>query len=148
MRWTGPFLIVLALLSLGCARGDWISETMTLVDVTGTWDGTINRSLGGSDRTICWVLLQNGPKVTGEVQWLDGAPVGSIEGRVNGETFSWSMSGPFVRLSTSDAPSSTYRGEATVNSDELRGRADGVNCPCTFLLRRVSTEAFKEKKTQ
>src|SRR5262249_4897511 len=35
MRWTAPFLLVLALLSLGCARGDWTSQTLTLVDVTG-----------------------------------------------------------------------------------------------------------------
>jgi len=34
MRWTRAFLIVLALFSLGCVRGDW-TETLTLVDVTG-----------------------------------------------------------------------------------------------------------------
>src|SRR6516165_2895547 len=38
MRWTRAFLIVLALFSLGCVRGDW-TETLTLVDVTGTWEG-------------------------------------------------------------------------------------------------------------
>jgi len=36
LRWTGQLLIVLALSSLGCARGDWTTETLTLVDVTGT----------------------------------------------------------------------------------------------------------------
>jgi len=39
MRWTGRFLFVLTLLSLGCARGDWTTETLTLVDITGTWEG-------------------------------------------------------------------------------------------------------------
>jgi len=38
MRWTRRFLVVLALLSLGCARGDWTTETLTQVDVTGTWE--------------------------------------------------------------------------------------------------------------
>ena len=38
-RWTESLLIVLAFPSLGCARGDWISETLTLVDVTGSWEG-------------------------------------------------------------------------------------------------------------
>ena len=32
-------MIVLTLLSLGCALGDWTTATMTLVDVTGTWEG-------------------------------------------------------------------------------------------------------------
>jgi len=41
MRWTRHFLIVLTLLSLGCARGDWTTETLTLVDVTGAWEGPV-----------------------------------------------------------------------------------------------------------
>ena len=41
MRWTEAILIALALLSLGCARGDWTTETLTLVDVTGYVGRTI-----------------------------------------------------------------------------------------------------------
>src|SRR5215813_3469947 len=81
MRRVGRFLIVLALLSLGCARGDWTTETLTLLDVTGTWEGMfrLRGQSAGYERTIRWVLQQNGSKVKGEVQGPGGAEIGSIE---------------------------------------------------------------------
>ena len=138
LRWTGHFLIVVALSCLGCARGDWTSQTLTLVDVTGTWEGPYRflgaRPAGDVERTTRWVLRQTGPKVSGEVQGPDGAPLGSIEGLVNGESLNWKMTA--IKLQWVNAPSRSYRGEATVNGDELNGRADGQGCPCTFTLRR------------
>ena len=147
MRWTRQFLIVLTLSSLGCARGDWTAETLTLVDVTGTWEGLFRFAavVSGRELPVRWVLRQNGAKVRGEVQGQDGAPIASIEGLVNSELFSWTLVGPFVRTSRGSDSGSRYVGESTVNSDELSGRADGMLCPCTFNLRRVSTEAFREK---
>jgi len=139
MRWTGRFLVVLALLSLGCARGDWTTETLTLVDVTGTWEGPIRfgvgSGVGGYERTTRWVLQQTGQKVRGEVQGPDGAPLGSVAGLVNGEALNLTITA--IKLQWGNAPSRSYRGEAIVNSDELSG------CPCTFIMRRVSPEAVR-----
>src|SRR5262245_48916918 len=95
MRWTGPLLIALALSSLGCARGDWTTETLILVDVTGTWEGVF-KNQGRVERTTRWVLQQKGGKVRGEAQGPDGAPLASIEGLVNGEVFSWRLAGAFT----------------------------------------------------
>ena len=136
-------------LSLGCARGDWTTQDLTLVDVTGTWEGPFRLSgsqsgIFSGERTTRWVLRQKGAKVRGEVQGPDGAVWGSVEGLVNGEAFGWHVTGKFW----SGAPDRSYRGNATVNSDELSGRADGFGCPCTFILRRVSPEAIGEKKAQ
>jgi hypothetical protein len=55
MRWTGRFLVVLGVLSLGCARGDWTTETLTLVDVTGTWEGQFRYTGTTLERPIRWV---------------------------------------------------------------------------------------------
>src|SRR5262245_38164493 len=143
MRWTGKFLIVLALSSLGCARGDWISETLTLVDVTGTWEGPFRFNIFKVERTTRWVLQQNGAKVMGEVQRPDGTPVGSVEGLVNGEVFSWNVTGTFVSPAQGNAPHSLYHGEATVNSDEMNGHAAGPNCPCAVVLQRVESGATR-----
>jgi hypothetical protein len=154
MRWTGKFLIVLALSSLGCARGDWISETLTLVDVTGTWEGPVRFQMESVERTTRWVLQQKGAKVRGEVQRLDGTSLGSVEGLVNGEAFSWTLIGPFVSMfGGGNLPNRSWHGEATVNSDELGGRAAGPGCPCTVLLHRVGSgairgDAIKGKETQ
>src|SRR5215470_453651 len=92
MRWTRHFLIVLTLLSLGCARGDWTTRDLTLVDVSGTWDGSV-RYLGMSGGSLevqtRWVLQQKGGKVTGEVQGSSAA--GFIEGLVDGEVFRFKL---------------------------------------------------------
>jgi len=146
IRKVGPLLILLALSSLGCARSDWTTETLTLVDVTGTWEGPFyfTQVLIG-ERTIRFVLQQNGSKVRGEVQALDGAPIGSVEGLVNGEVLSWQMTGALMKLPQGNPPIKSYSGEATVTSDEMTGRADGNFCPCTLVLRRVNTEANREK---
>jgi hypothetical protein len=143
MRWAAQLLIVLALSSLGCVRGDWINETLTLVDVTGTWEGGFRTAT--LERTIQWALEQKGGKVRGQVQGPDGAPVGSIEGLVNGEVFSWQLTGPFIRFPAGTAPSRSYRGEATITLDEMSGRADGPGCPCTVRLRRVGSDAGRKE---
>jgi hypothetical protein len=149
-RWTAQFLILLALSSLGCARGDWTTEILTLVDVAGTWEGPFRFGAGatGNERITRWVLQQNGGKVRGEAQGPDGTPAASIEGVVNGEVFRWELTGPFIRFSASNLVSGTWRGETTVNGDEMIGRADGHLCPCTFHLRRVDTQATREKQPQ
>jgi len=133
-RWAALLLIVLAFSSLGCARGDWTTDTLTLVDVTGTWEGPFR--VDGSthlERTARWVLQQKGGKVRGEALAVDGASVGSIEGLVNGETFSWRLTGPFIAVATLGYTSSRlFRGEGSVNSDEMSGRADGPGVHALF----------------
>ena len=131
-------LILLVLSSLGCAGDDWTSRILILVDVTGTWEGTFYFSTG-RQLPIRWVLQQSGAKGRGESHGPDG-PHASIEGSVNGELLDWTLTGRFVKFASGDAPSKTYRGEATVNGDELSGRSDGVGCPCTVTLRRMNIE--------
>ena len=131
-------LILLALSSLGCAGGGQTSRVSTpSVDVTGTWEGTFYFATS-SERSVRWVLQQNGAKVRGEVHGPAGTA--SIEGLVNGESLDWTLSGPFVKFASGTPLTNTYQGEATVNTDQLSSRASGIYCPCTVSLRRVNTE--------
>jgi len=133
----GRFLLVLvAILAFGCApRGDWISQTLTLVDVSGTWEGTIwgqGAGTGQMARSIRLVLRQRGTRVTGEV---DGGAaffgVGSrnVDGVVNGDVFTFQVA--------------TFRGQATVDGAEMNAQGTGgagifgAACPCSIVLRRV-----------
>jgi len=137
-------LILLALSSLGCAGGDRTSRGSTpAVDVTGTWEGSFYFSTG-RELPSRWVLQQDGAKVRGEVHGPSGTA--SIEGLVNGEVLDWTLSGPFVKFASGTPLTNTYRGEATINTDQLSSRASGVHCPCTVSLRRVNTDASREKK--
>jgi hypothetical protein len=143
MRWTAQLLIVLALSSLGCAPGDWTTETLTLVDLTGTWEGPVRQNTMSLEGTTRWVLQQKGQKVRGDVQGPGGASVGSVEGLVNGEVFSWHVVGRLTQYPST--PSRAYRGEATITLDEISGRADGPGCPCTVLLRRTGSDSGGKK---
>jgi len=71
-------MLVMALLSLGsgCARSDWIQQTLVTVDVTGTWQAT-----EGSFFEL--KLKQQGSKVKGSLAALGF--VGSGQGRISGD---------------------------------------------------------------
>jgi len=105
-----PLGLVAALLACGagCAKPDWIEQTLVTVDVTGTW-----RSTEGS--LVEFALEQQGLKVTGSMEWrrLTGAISGLIDGTVAGDTFSF-------RLRNSD-----MAGDLKVNGDEMTGEIRG-----------------------
>ena len=137
-------LILLALSSLGCAGGDRTSRVSTpAVDVTGMWEGSISFHTG-APRSIQWVLQQNGAKVKGEAHGPSGTA--SFEGLVNGESLDWRLTGPFIKFGSGSSVSQTFQGEARVNADQLSGRASGQWCPCNVVMRRVNTDAEREKK--
>jgi len=132
MRRTGCVLFVLfALESLGCARSDWISETLTLVNVTGAWAGTVTfkgypcASVSGCERSVQLMLQQSGARVTGKVA-ASSTYFGGDKVERTGELFSFQFG--------------TLHGEVSVSGDEMDGRAEGgsvYTCPCTVALRRA-----------
>ncbi len=110
----------------GCARPDWIEQTLVTVDVTGTWQSTA----GG------WFelsLKQQGSRVNGTMR-LTGLPgvanlSGPIDGIVAGDQFTFR--GPSVT------------GESTVSEDEMVGELRGIGQAGfggrqSFSLRRVN----------
>jgi len=112
-RW---FAVAAVFVVAGCARQDWIDRTLVTVDVTGTWSGYImGTNLGGS-REVTFELRQEGPKVTGAVQGIGfhGRQLsGPIEGSIAGDRLEFRQ------------PNSTFRGEMTVNGDEMTGETHG-----------------------
>ena len=79
----------LVLTASGCARPDWIEQTLVTVDVTGVWRGswTMPTASGIFELT----LQQTGPKVTGEMRFAATQiynPSGPITGTVSGDEMS------------------------------------------------------------
>ena len=147
MRRLGWLLIVLvAILEFGCApRGDWISETLTLVDVSGTWEGMIRTKGAGVGQvatSIRLVLRQSGARVTGVAE-NGGGFLGfggrNVNGHVNGDVFTFQVA--------------TFRGEATIDGVEMSGQGLGGQgsgvvspCPCSIVLRRVGKGGTSAKR--
>ena len=130
------FMLVAAVLACGsgCAKPDWIQQTLVTVDVTGLWVGSYNRPGGSVGFESRLELEQNGSKVSGTFRVV-GAAVpaqmgatrsGPIDGTVAGDVFTFTQSnGPVV-------------GEMTVSGDDMTGyMAVGYRIPISF--RRVSS---------
>jgi len=133
--WSIPLLLsaTLALvttmaLTSGCAKPDWIQDTLVTVDVTGVWIGSTVRG----DREVQLALEQQGPKVKGLFRPLGPAlgvfpwSEGPIEGTVAGDVFSFRLT------------NSTASGEVTVSGDEMKGSVS-IGSPFPIFLRRVSS---------
>jgi len=114
----------------GCARPDWIEQTLVTVDVTGMW-----RDSGG---TIDLTLEQQGSKVTGSMIWrgsfisASGTISGAIEGSVAGDVFLFKQTG---------GPSIGVNAEMTVSGDEMAGNVRWAAGRRDLVLRRVDSPA-------
>ena len=118
----GFFLLTAA----GCARPDWIEQTLVTVDVTGVWRGDYTRGQGRGD--IDLTLQQSGPKVTGQVKFSQGTGPGPSDGSLEG-----TVAGDLFRF---HSPRGQVTGELQVNGDEMTGSGIGPYGPTRITLRR------------
>src|SRR5215831_4104631 len=116
-RYTPLMLVAVFACIAGCAKPDWIQQTLVMVDVTGTW----RNNAGGLFELK---LKQEGAKVTGSILAL-GATAGAsasgpIEGTVEGDVFRFKQVGGAL------AP---FQGEVTVSGDAMNGTVTGGPAP-------------------
>ena len=124
-------LLVAALASgSGCARPDWIEQTLVTVDVTGKW-----RDSGG---TIDLTLEQQGSQVTGSMIWRGSftSASGTVSGRIDG-----SVAGDVFRFKQTSGPGIAVDGEMTVSGDEMTGNVRWAAGRRDLALRRVDSPA-------
>jgi hypothetical protein len=119
------------LVASGCARPDWIEQTLVTVDVTGVWRGRMTGSAPGSgsgSMSMEITLQQSGPKVTGRYTFSGfTAGGGSVEGTVSGDMFRLHDTRGVGGLS----------GELQVNGDEMTGPGTAPRLgDVTITLRR------------
>ena len=109
----------LAVVVAGCARPDWIEQTLVTVDVTGEWRGRISAVSGGyGGGPVELTLQQSGPKVTG---WL----MGTLETVVGGSVpIEGTISGDIFRFHDIKG---SVTGELQVNGDEMNGSGTARN---------------------
>ena len=115
----------------GCAKPDWIQQTLVTVDMTGTW-----RSTEGGLFELA--LEQKGAEVTGSFlrqglpQAQGGNTSGGIEGSVAGDAFRFKQTtGTFANL----------EGDMTLSGDEMSGKVtpSPAGAGARIILRRVSS---------
>jgi hypothetical protein len=128
-------LVAALVCGAGCARPDWIEQTLVTVDVTGVWEGTLTGTSGAnvSNFWCSFNLEQQGSRVKGSVARcastiLDRAG-GSIEGTVAGDVFSFRQT------------NGSLTGEITVSGDDMTGPVQNVLGRGTLTLRRVGSSS-------
>ena len=119
----------LVLTVTGCARPDWIEQTLVTVDVTGEWRGNWASALPGTyagNRPVVLTLSQSGPRVRGQMTMGSQAegPIGPIEGTVSGDILS------FHDLRN------RLTGRLQVSGDEMTGAGTNAGFPATVTLHR------------
>jgi len=83
---------------LGCTRPDWIQSTLVTVDVSGEWQGNVNRPAGAYGPGLIYLSLrQSGPKVTGTFSYSPGpAKDVPLEGTLSGDVLRFRARGGSV----------------------------------------------------
>jgi len=104
-----------------------------MVDVNGTWGGSLDPRGGATNFDVLLELQQRGAKVIGKVELLgagtSGAwtiPSGPLDGTVAGDVFRFAQT------------NGSLTGEMTVNGDEMTGFLQ-TPTPRSMTLRRVTT---------
>jgi hypothetical protein len=121
----------LVLTATGCARPDWIEQTLVTVDVTGVWRGSFSSfgtgTASGGGGPVELTLQQSGTKVTGQLSGSLNSVVGGrvpIEGTVNGDMFRFhDLRGGVT-------------GAVQVSGDEMTGLGTARENSTTITLRR------------
>ena len=129
-------LMLSLVLSMGCAKSDWIQATLVTADVTGVWIGNSTRTGGGSTTAVeaRFELAQQETKVTGRVRLVGAGTSGTlantsgpIEGTVGGDVFTFRQ------------PDGALSGEMrVVTEDEMSGFVS-VPSRVPVSLRRVDS---------
>jgi len=130
-----PIVLILMLglvVSAGCAKPDWIQQTLVTTDVTGAWVGSLGK--GGLGAEVRLDLDQQGQKVHGSLRSFVSSnygfefPNGPLEGTIQGDVFNFKMTNGGVT------------GELTVNGEEMQGYAT-TGGRTQMYLRRINSTA-------
>jgi hypothetical protein len=121
-------LVAMLVFGSGCAKPDWIQQTLVTVDVTGTW-----RSTEGALFEL--KLDQQGSRVTGSLLMQGIASAASVSGAIEG-----SVAGDVFRFKQTSGNWTMFEGQMTVSGDEMSGTTVAAQGGRRFsVLRRVDS---------
>lgn len=93
------------------------SQTKPALNATGTWKWIFKTDAGDSfDRSV--TLKQDGEKLTGTSQWPDGTKVAVEDGKIKGDTLSFSL----TRDNQGQKFTSRYQGK--ISGDSITGKIE------------------------
>ena len=105
-----------------------IGVTAYAADVDGTWSGTIQTPMG--DLPVSFTFKADGAKLTGTTTGFDGSQVPIMDGKVDGNTVTYSVTFDFGGMPLM----LSYKG--VIAGDQMKVSGDALGMPFEFELKK------------
>jgi hypothetical protein len=106
-----------------------LSVTAYAADVDGTWNGVVQGPMG--DFPVQFKFKADGAKLTGSTMGFDGAEVPIQDGKIDGNTITFSVTFDFGGMPFM----LSYKG--IVSPDEIKMSGDAFGMPFEFVLKKM-----------
>jgi hypothetical protein len=103
--------------------------TAYAADVDGTWTGTVPGPMG--DLPVAFTFKADGTKLTGSTKGFDGSDVPIMDGKIDGDTISYTVTFDFGGMPLMIS----YKG--VVSGDQIKISADVFGMPIEFVLKKA-----------
>ena len=106
-----------------------LSVTAYAADVDGTWNGIVQGPMG--DIPVTFKFKADGAKLTGSTLGFDGAEVQIQDGKIDGNTITFSVTFDFGGMPFM----LSYKG--LVSAEEIKMSGDAFGMPFEFVLKKM-----------
>src|SRR5215831_12117280 len=106
-----------------------ITVTAYAADVDGTWAGTVQGPMG--DIPVSFTFKADGAKLTGTTLGFDGSPVPIMDGKIDGNTITFTVTFDFGGMPFM----LSYKGIVSSDQNNMSGEAFGM--PFEFVLKKA-----------
>jgi hypothetical protein len=106
-----------------------VSATAFAADVDGTWNGIVQGPMG--DIPVGFTFKADGTKLTGSTTGLDGGMVPIMDGKIDGNTITFTVTFDFGGMPFM----LSYKG--LVSKEEIKMSGDAFGMPFEFVLKKA-----------
>src|SRR5262245_36113641 len=107
-----------------------VSVAAYAADVDGTWAGTVQSPMG--DIPVSFTFKAAGAKLTGSTLGFDGSEVPVMDGKVDGNTLTFTVTFDFGGMPFM----LSYKG--VVSADQIKMSGDACGMPFEFVLKKAT----------
>jgi hypothetical protein len=105
-----------------------LTSTVYAADVDGTWTGTIESPMG--DVPVSFTFKADGAKLTGKTMGPDGMEVPIMDGKIDGNTISFTVTFDFGGMPFM----LSYKG--VISTDQIKMSGDAFGMPFEFSVKK------------
>ena len=114
---------------------------LAATDVSGPWTGQVKGPDGNNDFQLSFTFKQDGPKLTGTVQWPQGDAIAISESKIDGDKISFKVSFNGMTIAHEGTIVSSPDGNSSADEIKLTSKSDQMGPAGDLVLKRAKTAA-------